>query len=554
MKQSDNKLRILAVQENLPKAMEFLEQILSEKKVGSKEKARTLLMAEETLGGLINSADPDAYLGISCSDFLGDITFKFKCKGSEFDVEAIENRLIFSDGTDADEEANEVIKNLIRRLFGDRYSVRSEKGTNKVGISVRKSPYRMLIITILSLVFGFAFGLGLKYLCPPDISVLVSDSVLTPIFNIFMNGLKMLVAPLVFFSIASSIAEFSDLRALGRIATKIVCMYVFTSMLAILVGLFCFHLFPIGHPSLAAAITDEAGDIVAATSGASISIIDTLVAIVPKDIITPFQSGDMLQVIFLGVALGITASGISDKEPMLRSIISVFNIAFSKITAWLVQFIPVIVFCSISKMVIKMELSDMGHLLLWIPESYFADVVMVCVYMLLLLLFTGLNPIIFLKKYYPAMFAAFTLSGSSLALPYSMKQCEELGVDKRVYSFSLPLGATINMDGSCVTLISTSLFMANIFDIQITGSVLFSLFVTIMLLSIGSPGVPGGCLVCITMLLPMIGAPAEAVSLVMGLYPIISMMQTLVNVTGDAVATTIVAKSEKMIQIEGNWK
>ena len=113
-----------------------------------------------------------------------------------------------------------------------------------------------------------------------------------------------------------------------------------------------------------------------------------------------------------------------------------------------------------------------------------------------------------------------------------------------IYSLSLPLGATMNMDGSCITLMITALYFARIFNVPVSGSVLTSLFITIMVLSVGSPGVPGGNLVCIALLIPQIGIPAEAVSLVMGLYPIVSMMQTCTNVTGDAVVTTVVAKLE----------
>ena len=122
-----------------------------------------------------------------------------------------------------------------------------------------------------------------------------------------------------------------------------------------------------------------------------------------------------------------------------------------------------------------------------------------------------------------------------------------MGVSSRVYSFSLPLGATINMDGSCITLMISALFMARIFGIPATGGVLLSLFIAIMVLSVGSPGVPGGNLVCLALLIPQIGVPAEAISLVMGLYPLVSMMQTCANVTSDAVVTTIVARSEGLL-------
>ncbi|MCR5023375.1 MAG: dicarboxylate/amino acid:cation symporter [Lachnospiraceae bacterium] len=175
---------------------------------------------------------------------------------------------------------------------------------------------------------------------------------------------------------------------------------------------------------------------------------------------------------------------------------------------------------------------------------------MIIIYLLLLLFLAGLNPTIFLSKYYPAMAAAFTFASSNAALPTSIKQCDEMGISPKVYSFSLPLGATINMDGSCIALIISALFFAKIFNIEVTGGVLLSLFISIMVLSLGSPGVPGGNLVCIAILVPQIGIPAEAISLIMGLYPIMGMMQTCTNVTGDAVVTTIVAKHEKLMDLE----
>ena len=180
---------------------------------------------------------------------------------------------------------------------------------------------------------------------------------------------------------------------------------------------------------------------------------------------------------------------------------------------------------------------------------------MIVVYMILLLLFARLNPLKFISKYYPAMISAFTLSSSNAALPSSIRQCKKLGISEKVYSFSLPLGATINMDGSCITLMISALFFARIYQLPMDGSMLLQLFIAIIVLSVGAPGVPGGNLVCLTLLIPQIGVPAEAISLLIGLYPIISMMQTMANVTGDAVVTTIAARTEKMVDLkafEGN--
>lgn len=149
------------------------------------------------------------------------------------------------------------------------------------------------------------------------------------------------------------------------------------------------------------------------------------------------------------------------------------------------------------------------------------------------------------------MLSAFTMASSSATIPVSIEICKDrLGIAKKVYSFSIPLGATINMDGSCITQMISALFMAKIFGVPMTMSLVFSMALTIFVLSVGAPGVPGGALVCIALLLPQYGIPVEGISLIMGLYSLVGMMQTCVNVTGDATVTTIVAKSEGLMDME----
>ena len=173
---------------------------------------------------------------------------------------------------------------------------------------------------------------------------------------------------------------------------------------------------------------------------------------------------------------------------------------------------------------------------------------MLTVYGVILFVVARLNPVTFFKKYKGVMLTAYSLSSSNATMPFSMEACDKkLGIHPKVYSFSIPLGATINMDGSCITLIISSLFMAKIYGIPVGASILFSICLSIFILSVGAPGVPGGALVCLSMLLPQIGVPTEAISIVMGLYSLVGMMQTCTNVTGDAVVTTVVAKSEGML-------
>ncbi|MBO6108827.1 MAG: dicarboxylate/amino acid:cation symporter [Eubacterium sp.] len=546
------KTEIRADLSELSSGVDFIGSALRKKKVSKKETAKSIVMAEDVLARMIEAAgNSDEKIRIETGGAFGNVYVRMHANGEAFGIDEIENKMYFIEQDQDDVEANNVIKRLIDNLFRDSLSVKNERGINKVKMGVHRSPYATLIVTLLALVLGIGVGFLMQKFVPSDISGFISKNIFSSVYDVFMSALKLIVGPLVFFSVASSIADFSDLRALGRIAIKIVAMYLLTSMIAIAVGFFTYQVFPIGDTSLVNAVdADAAADTIAKGEGADLSIRDTLVNIVPSDFVTPFQESDMLQIIFMAVVIGLAAAAISVKKPGIKQGLSSMNMLVSKLTSIIVTFIPLIVFCSMAKMMINMDLGDLAGVIKWIPVIYVGDILMILVYGIILLLFTRLNPITFFRKYFPAMISAFTLSSSNAALPTSVKMCDNIGVANRVYSFSLPLGATINMDGSCITLIISALFFARIYGINVTSGVIFSLALSIMLLSVGSPGVPGGNLVCIALIIPQIGIPAEAISLILGLYPIVSMMQTCVNVTGDATVTTVVAKHEKLLDLE----
>ena len=534
----------------IPKAIDFIRECLKQRKIPQRKAVSILLAAEEILGKICDVAIDESLIRIEVGGYFGNVNIHYSGKGNGLTIADIEDQFLFGGVPDCREEAEAVMLNLMQKLFGDTLSVRCENGKIYVKQQVKRSPYAGLVTTLLALVLGLSAGLLMQNLFPEALADFITKDILTPVYSVLMNALKMIVAPLVFFSIASSIAEFSDIKALGRVAVKVVAMYILTSALAISVGYILSVIFPIGNPELAQAVDAEAAAATIETGeSATISIRDTLVGIVPTDIITPFQNSDMLQVIFLAICLGLAAAALSKPVPMAREFTAAMNKVFSKITAVIVSFMPVMVFCSMAKMMAAMKVSSFVNVITCIPAVYLGDVLMICVYLLLLLSIARLNPFRFISKYYPAMISAFTLSSSNAALPSSINQCKKLGISEKVYSFSLPLGATINMDGSCITLVISALFFARIYQLPITGAMLLQLFIAIMVLSVGSPGVPGGNLVCLTLLIPQIGIPAEAISLVMGIYPIISMMQTLTNVTGDAVVTLIAAKTENLVDI-----
>ena len=361
----------------------------------------------------------------------------------------------------------------------------------------------------------------------------------------------MVVGPLVLFSIASSIAEFSDIRALGRVAAKTMTGYCITSVIAILLGTAVWFLFPIGDPALQQAVTSAGASVTEKAQGASVSLIDTIVNIVPKDVVQPFLSEDMLQIIFIAMMTGLAAGALSNKLHSFKNILNDCNLVFSRITGMIISVMPVAIFCNMAKLMQSMQLSGLSSVLVWIPVIYFGQILMLLVYSIIIRVFCRENPLTFFRKFYPVMLTGYSFGSSNATLPTSMEVCgKKLGISKKIYAFSLPLGATVNMDGSCIALMISALFMAKIFGVQVSLSMMLMLFLSVFVLSLGSPGVPGGTLVCISILLPQIGVPAEAISIVMGLYTVVGMSIACINVTGDAVITLYTAKTEKMLDLE----
>ena len=528
-------------------AVEFIREELSNRKIKSKDITKAILSAEEVIKTTIEHASSaDEVLNIKVNKFPTGTEVRISAKGSPFDIDDIRQSISFID----DDESNVVIQNLFRRVMGDNLSVRCHKGLNTSVLKIAESKYKQLIFTLLALALGLVIGFLMKSIIPEAANSAVTSYFFAPVTTMFLNALKLVVAPLVLFSISSSIAGFSDMKALGRIAGKIIGSYMCTSFAAILLGLGVYQLIPIGNPALQSAVTNEAAATIEKGMETSASIKDTIVDIVPSDIITPFQNADMLQIIFIAVMIGLATGALSNKISIFRDFLNEGYDIFSKITAMIIKVMPLAIFCSMAKMVITMNTSNLVSVFSWVPTIYFADILMLTVYALLILVIARLNPLKFFKKYYPAMLTAFTFASSNPTLPTSMDLCDkELGIKKSLYAFSLPLGATINMDGGCITQIISALFMAKIFNIPINGSVIISLMLAIFVLSVGAPGVPGGALVCISILIPQIGIPAEAISIIMGLYSIVGMMQTCVNVTGDAVVTLIVGKSEKLLDL-----
>ncbi|WP_040515952.1 dicarboxylate/amino acid:cation symporter [Gilvimarinus chinensis] len=399
---------------------------------------------------------------------------------------------------------------------------------------------------LLAMVLGIAVGLVLNLVYTPGgwLDRFIVHGAFDIVGTIFVNSLKLLVVPLVFVSLVCGTASLGAQSRMGPMAAKTIGLYVLTTAIAITLAI---AVASVLGPGKSLGLTASG----VADASFSVSLKDTIINIFPSNPVQAMADGVMLQVIVFAVLFGIAISRTGEKGKPVASFFNNLNEVVMQMILMLVQLAPYGVFCLLAKLFASMGFEVFEDLLF-----YFFTVIGVLllqcfvVYPALLKAFAGLNPLVFFRKMYPVQVFAFSTASSNATLPYTLSTVEKkLGVDNKVASFTLPLGATINMDGTSIMQGVATVFIAQAYgvDVGLTGYLMVVLTAT--LASIGTAGVPGVGMVTLTMVLQQAGLPIEeGIALIIGVDRLLDMLRTSVNVTGDATVTTVVAKSEALLE------
>lgn len=546
----------LADSGHIGEMVRFVSERLERCEMKKKDRIMTELTVEEAVGSLIahsgasEHTDPDASEKL-CIELKGSrrsLTVELSLKGEEYSLADEITSASISVGDDTGAETQAAIRNIILSSVAGGLKYRHRKGVNYIRMFPVRPKRAFLCWTLGALMLGAVLGLLCTSFAPETVNTALNTYFLVPVKTMYMNALKMIVAPVVFFSIISCIVGFSDLSSLGRIGGKIMGLYLLTTVIAVGVGIGAFYLLKPGRASLAAGLMQDASSIT--TQTIDVSVKDMIVNIIPQNIIDPFQQSNMLQLIFLAVLLGVGAGLIGKYSQMLRDLFQALNDLFLKVTGLIIKLMPIAVFCSVMSLILSTGIGSVLSLLEMLGTFVFGLLIMAVVYSTMILLIGRLNPLPFVRKYAPYMLQVFSMSSSNAAIPLNMEACgKRLGIHENVYSLSVPLGATVNMDGTCIYLAVFALTLAHAYGVQISGASMISLIMTIIVLSIGAPGIPGAGLICLSVLLAQINVPLEAVGLVMGIDALCAMFRAMSNSYGDIAASLIVAKSEKKLDL-----
>ena len=424
------------------------------------------------------------------------------------------------------------------------------RGThNEVEFVAHKSRPQTLKVISIAFVAAIVVGLLLRFYGGAGLNDAVSTYVLTPLRTMFLNALKMLVVPVVFFAISSSVAGVSDIREYGRIGMKVFSFYTFTSFVAILVGYIVYQILQPG----ANVQLDMSAYTYSADSSTGISLLDSIVNIVPTSFVVAFTGTEMLQIIFLAILAGAAATMLDngDDRQKVTEFLGLCNRFFLKVASIVMKTIPLATFCAMTLLVLTIDTSMVVALLKLVLGMFLGGVGMFLVYALLFVVFVRKNPLNFFKKCLPNFLLFITFCSTSAVMPQTLDTCtKRLGISPKISSFSMPLGSTINMDGACVYLTLSTLFLAAVYHVPVSVNMLLKLAVTIVILSMGAPPIAGAGFICLSILVLQIGVPIEGLGVLMGIDQIMSMLRTLINGTGDFVGTASVASTEKLIDYD----
>ena len=385
----------------------------------------------------------------------------------------------------------------------------------------------------IALVLGIITGLCMQG------HVEIAEGYIKPWGTIFLNLLKFIVVPIVLFSIMSGIISMSDIKKVGSIGIKTVVYYLCTTAVAIVVGLVGGNLFKGFFPILeTSGLSYEAAP--------SSPFMDTIIGIFPSNFIAPLSEATMLQVIVMAILIGFAIILVGNEAAPAVKGINSFNTIFMKCMELILKLSPIGVFCLICPVVAANGSAILGSLAMVLLTAYVCYFThMLVVYSLAVRTMGGMNPVDFFRGQLPAMIFAFSSSSSVGTLPINIKGCEKMGADKEVTSFVLPLGATINMDGTAIYQGVCAIFIAACYGIHLNPTQMLTIVLTATLASIGTAGVPGAGMVMLAMVLASVGLPLDGIALVAGVDRIFDMGRTVVNITGDASCALIVSNLER---------
>lgn len=400
---------------------------------------------------------------------------------------------------------------------------------------------------LIGMLLGLVTGLILNFFVPDSFlkNIILIDNVFYLGGSLFIKLMRMLVVPLVFCSIVVGAAAISDIRKIGTIGGRTIGIYLITTALAVTIALLIGILIKPGAGLNMVAVAESSNVTLNQT------MTDTILNMVPDNPINSLASGDMIPVIIFALLIGIILAKLKKETSVVNKFFTQANKIMMEMTSIVMKFAPIGVFCLMARTFAGLGFEGL------LPLGKYIICVLIglaiqafIVYPTMLVFFTRLNPIRFFKKFISVMFFAFSSSTSNATIPLNLDTLSEMGVSLEVSLFTIPLGATINMDGTAIMQGVAVMFAAQAYGMDLGLTALITVIFTAVMASIGTAGVPSVGLITLTMVFNSVGLPVQAIGIIFGIDHILDMFRTAVNVTGDAICTLIVSFKNKSLDVD----
>ncbi len=392
---------------------------------------------------------------------------------------------------------------------------------------------------IIAMFAGIAVGFVFLLAAPE--STFTTDY-LKPFGTIYINLLKFMVVPVVLFSICDGVVSLNDLKRVGSIGARTFIYYMCTTAIAVVIGLAVVNFFKGFFPVLDSSITDT----LEYTANETPKVMDVIVGIFPDNLLKPMVEMNMLPVICIAIFFGAGILAAGEKGKKIADIVNCMNEVTMKILMMIINLTPIGVFCLMADVVAVNGAKVVGSLALVIGVAYIGYFLHVLiVYGCSIKFLSRMSPIAFFKGLFPAMLTAFTTTSSNATLPVNIECCNKMGAEPEISSFVLPLGATINMDGTAIYQAVCAVFIACCYGVDLTLGQMAMIVLTATLASVGTAGISGAGMIMLSMVLLSVGLPVEGIAIVAGVDKLFDMGRTTLNITGDATAAMWISKVER---------
>ena len=527
-------------QDGVGKSLLFIEETLKAFKVKQRDLLEALLISEETILLMSEHAPEDADIKVTITRQSGVPHIRLVVPGPAL---SLDEHLGTVSIDQLGAESEDAIRSVMLRNYANSIKYRHSRSKNIMtiitGVPERILTVRTVTAILLSLVTAFYF----RQFLPAGASQWVSSNLFTPLETLFISALMCITAPAVFVSIACSMFRFEGFSDLEQSGKTVVISYFWTSIVAAFLGAVIFQEL---SPGQVGALTSHVGN-VAAADFSFLGIIETLI---PPNIVEPFISVNSLQLMVVAMTIGAALTMSGKRVRHLKVLLEEMDILCEKVSSLVMQSVPLVVYCSIANALLRAEIGMLlsaVDLVLALLAGVAALLVMYC---LILLVIVRLNPLHFRRKYIPVMKSIFLKGSSVAAIPLNMRiSRRQLGVPQNICSFSIPLGATINMDGNCMFLTIISLFFARICGVPLGTNDLFVLLLLVLALSLGAPIVPGSLILCLVTLLAQMNIDISAISMIIGINFVLEMLLGMVNSVGDVVVALMAARKEGTLDL-----